>query len=114
MPIYEYQCDQCGHQLEVLQGVSEKILTECPACHGFTLNKLMSSTSFQLKGTGWYATDFRNKGQSSDTKNSKESQEVKTSDSNTQAQTSESKPAETTAAATTATTTKTNGETGVS
>lgn len=90
MPIYEYQCMQCGHQLEVLQGISEKSLNECPACHEMTLNKLMSSTSFQLKGTGWYATDFRNKGKSTVT------QETKTADGNTNTQTSESTPAETT------------------
>jgi putative FmdB family regulatory protein len=62
MPIYEYQCSLCGHQLEVLQKVSDDPLTECPNCHKASLNKLISSTSFQLKGTGWYVTDFRDKG----------------------------------------------------
>lgn len=61
MPIYEYQCSSCGHQMEVLQKIAEEPLTECPHCHKNALNKLMSATSFQLKGTGWYATDFRNK-----------------------------------------------------
>ena len=62
MPIYEYQCKACGHQLEAFQKMSESPLTECPSCHAAALNKLISSTSFQLKGTGWYATDFRDKG----------------------------------------------------
>lgn len=64
MPIYEYQCAICGHQLEFFQKVSDQPLTECPKCHKNTLNKLISATSFQLKGTGWYATDFRDKGKS--------------------------------------------------
>lgn len=64
MPIYEYQCIKCGHQLEAFQKMSEPPLRECPKCHQETLNKLVSSTSFQLKGTGWYATDFRDKGKS--------------------------------------------------
>ncbi|OGT46529.1 MAG: hypothetical protein A3E83_01325 [Gammaproteobacteria bacterium RIFCSPHIGHO2_12_FULL_41_20] len=62
MPIYEYQCKACGHQLEALQKVSDVALTDCPACHQATLSKLVSATSFQLKGTGWYVTDFRDKG----------------------------------------------------
>ena len=62
MPIYEYQCTACGHQLEAFQKITEKPLTECPTCHKETLNKLVSATTFQLKGTGWYATDFRDKG----------------------------------------------------
>jgi putative FmdB family regulatory protein len=62
MPIYEYYCESCGHQLEALQKMSEEPLKECPECHQSTLNKLVSATSFQLKGTGWYVTDFRDKG----------------------------------------------------
>lgn len=68
MPIYEYECSKCGHHLEVLQKVSELPLTECPECHGSTLHKNVSSTSFQLKGTGWYATDFKNKGKPQENK----------------------------------------------
>jgi putative FmdB family regulatory protein len=60
MPIYEYQCQACGHQLEKLQKVNDPVLVDCPHCHKPTLQKLMSATSFQLKGTGWYATDFKN------------------------------------------------------
>lgn len=61
MPIYEYRCDACGHQEEFLQKVSEPPLTECPACRKPTFSKLLSAAGFQLKGSGWYATDFRNK-----------------------------------------------------
>ena len=61
MPIYEYRCDACGHQEEFLQRVSEPPLTECPVCQKPTFNKLLSAAGFQLKGSGWYATDFKNK-----------------------------------------------------
>jgi putative FmdB family regulatory protein len=63
MPIYEYQCSACGHTLEALQKMSEDPLKTCPACHKDSLGKLVSATSFQLKGTGWYATDFKTKPQ---------------------------------------------------
>lgn len=59
MPIYEYQCSACGHQLEAMQKFSDEPLKQCPTCGQDTLNKLISATSFQLKGTGWYVTDFR-------------------------------------------------------
>ena len=62
MPIYEYQCTACGHQLEAIQKISEAPLKNCPECHKESLQKLISAAGFQLKGTGWYATDFRNKG----------------------------------------------------
>ena len=62
MPIYEYQCQACHHSLEALQGLSEPALMDCPACQGKTLQRLVSAAGFQLKGTGWYATDFRNAG----------------------------------------------------
>lgn len=64
MPIYEYRCEACGHQEEFLQKVSEPPLTECPICHKPTFNKMLSAAGFQLKGSGWYATDFKNKGSS--------------------------------------------------
>jgi putative FmdB family regulatory protein len=62
MPIYEYRCEACGHQEEFLQKVSEPPLTQCPACGKPSLQKLLSAAGFQLKGSGWYVTDFRNKG----------------------------------------------------
>src|SRR5262245_1717713 len=59
MPIYEYRCEACGHQEEFLQKVSEKPLTVCPSCGKKKFNKMLSAAGFQLKGSGWYATDFR-------------------------------------------------------
>jgi putative FmdB family regulatory protein len=65
MPIYEYQCQACGHQLEVIQSFADNPLSECPACQKSALNKLISAPSFHLKGTGWYATDFKDSGKKS-------------------------------------------------
>jgi putative FmdB family regulatory protein len=62
MPIYEYRCGACGHELEALQKLSESPLTDCPACGKARLAKLVSAAGFQLKGSGWYATDFKNSG----------------------------------------------------
>ncbi len=62
MPIYEYRCQACGHEIESLQRLSDAPLTECPSCHKPELKKLLSAAGFQLKGSGWYATDFRNSG----------------------------------------------------
>src|SRR5437868_5555223 len=59
MPIYEYRCAVCGHQDEHLQKVSEAPLTVCPACGKRKYQKQLSAAGFQLKGTGWYATDFK-------------------------------------------------------
>jgi len=59
MPIYEYRCDVCGHQDEHLQKVSDAALTVCPACGKPEYRKQLSAAGFQLKGTGWYATDFK-------------------------------------------------------
>ena len=62
MPIYEYRCAACGHQQEFLQKVSDAPLTDCPKCGKPSLGKLLTAAGFQLKGSGWYATDFKNKG----------------------------------------------------
>ena len=59
MPIYEYRCNECGHQEEHLQKVSEKPLTKCPACGKKAYKKQLTAAGFQLKGSGWYATDFK-------------------------------------------------------
>lgn len=59
MPIYAYKCDSCGHAKDVLQKVSDAPLTECPACGAATFNKQLTAAGFQLKGSGWYATDFK-------------------------------------------------------
>jgi len=61
MPIFEYQCQNCGHTLEILQKINEAPLEICPQCEKKELKKLISAGSFILKGTGWYKTDFKNK-----------------------------------------------------
>ena len=59
MPIYEYRCSSCGHELEALQKLAEAPLVVCPSCNADALVKLVSAAGFQLKGSGWYATDFK-------------------------------------------------------
>ena len=59
MPIYEYRCSSCGHELEALQKFSDAPLVACPSCKADALVKKVSAAGFQLKGTGWYATDFK-------------------------------------------------------
>lgn len=62
MPIYAYRCAACGHSRDVLQKMSDAPLTTCPACGAEQFQKQLSAPGFQLKGSGWYATDFRNSG----------------------------------------------------
>ena len=59
MPIYEYRCGSCGHELEAMQKFSDPLLTQCPKCATDALVKLVSAAGFHLKGGGWYATDFK-------------------------------------------------------
>ena len=59
MPIYAYKCESCGHAKDVLQKISAAPLTDCPACGAATFSKQLTAAGFQLKGNGWYATDFR-------------------------------------------------------
>ncbi len=59
MPIYEYCCQECGHQLEIIQKLSDPLATDCPACGNPTLKKKVSAAAFRLKGGGWYETDFK-------------------------------------------------------
>jgi putative FmdB family regulatory protein len=59
MPIYEYQCQQCGHELERIQKMSDEPLKDCPACEKPELRRLISAAAFRLKGGGWYETDFK-------------------------------------------------------
>lgn len=63
MPIYAYQCSQCDFRKDVLQKISDAPLSVCPSCGAAAFQKQLSAPSFQLKGTGWYATDFKNGGQ---------------------------------------------------
>ena len=66
MPIYEYQCGKCG-TFEATQRITDKALSKCPNCKA-KVKKLISNTSFQLKGTGWYVTDYARKGQNGEAK----------------------------------------------
>jgi len=59
MPIYAYRCARCGHELDALQKLSEPVLVDCPACGEPALAKKLTAPGFQLKGSGWYQTDFR-------------------------------------------------------
>jgi putative FmdB family regulatory protein len=59
MPIYAYRCATCGHAQDVLQKMSDPVLTVCPACSAATYEKQLTAAGFQLKGSGWYVTDFR-------------------------------------------------------
>ena len=62
MPIYEYRCSSCGLQKDVMQKISDAPLNTCPACGKPTFSKQLSAAGFQLKGSGWYATDFKGSG----------------------------------------------------
>ncbi len=63
MPFYEYQCSECGHQLEALQKLSDAPLRKCPACGRAKLARIVSRVAFRLKGGGWYETDFKSDGE---------------------------------------------------
>lgn len=65
MPIYAYKCGACGHAKDVLQKISDAPLTQCPACGAEAFSKQITAAGFQLKGSGWYATDFRGGGSAS-------------------------------------------------
>jgi len=86
VPIYEYRCQSCAHQLEKLQKMSDAVLIDCPECGQPALNRLISAAAFRLKGSGWYETDFkkdnkRNLAESSDKSTSgKETSSKETSD----------------------------------
>jgi putative FmdB family regulatory protein len=69
MPIYAYACKSCGHVFDAMQKISEPLLTECPSCKRPDLKKQLTAPGFQLKGAGWYATDFKGKKGSSDAGN---------------------------------------------
>ena len=62
MPIYAYRCAACGHAKDVLQKISDPVLTDCPACGAASFQKQLTAAGFQLKGSGWYATDFKGGG----------------------------------------------------
>ncbi len=94
MPIYEYECTKCGTIEEVIQKFSDKPLTKCRSCAG-KLHKLVSQSSFHLKGTGWYVTDYANKsggaGKTSTKNRKSKSSETKSSDSGADSKTTRAK-----------------------
>ncbi len=102
MPIYEYRCASCGFQKEYLRKVSDPLLSVCPECHKETFGKMVTAAGFQLKGGGWYATDFKNSGSKpaakSASKNGAASKSETSGDAKTDGKT-ETKPASASAAA---------------
>jgi putative FmdB family regulatory protein len=84
MPIYEYQCDQCGKIQEAIQKFSDRPLTQCKHCSG-KLNKLISHSTFHLKGTGWYVTDYAGKTQKSTSDTPTANKQVKSETTSTTA-----------------------------
>lgn len=72
MPIYEYRCDSCGFQKEHLQKMNAELLTVCPSCGEAAYQKMVTAAGFQLKGSGWYETDFKNASAASQTKGGSE------------------------------------------
>jgi putative FmdB family regulatory protein len=88
MPIYAYKCSSCGYAHDVLQKVSDAPLTDCPQCHAATLSKQLTAAGFQLRGSGWYATDFKNgSGKRDSSVEAKGSDSTKASDSKSAAKT---------------------------
>ncbi len=77
MPIYEYQCASCGHELEALQKMSDAVLTDCPECQKSELKKKVSAAGFRLSGGGWYETDFKSGNKKNLTASDKPSAESK-------------------------------------
>ena len=108
MPIYEYECSKCGKTFEVFQRITEEPLTKCKFCEG-RVNRLISQCSFQLKGTGWYVTDYKHGGATSTGTGSKtnggkeEKTEAKTEPSKSETSKTETSKAETSKAVTTKT-----------
>jgi len=77
MPIYEYRCRSCGFEKEYLQKLSDAPITDCPQCGKAEMSKLVSAAGFQLKGSGWYVTDFKNNGAAKKDGDKKDSGEKK-------------------------------------
>jgi putative FmdB family regulatory protein len=105
MPIYEYACHACGLEKEHLQKMSDAPIAQCPACGSTDYVKKVSAAGFQLKGSGWYVTDFRNKPDRSGSKSKEESGKESSDTSKAAAGTASDSPATTATAATSATTT---------
>ena len=84
MPIYDFQCSSCGHKAEVMRKISAASVDVCPECGAETFSKQLSAPSFQLSGSGWYATDFKNGGNKSPSQSSASKTETSKSESSTE------------------------------
>ena len=91
MPLYEYQCEKCGLVHEVIQKFSDSPLQECPECTG-PLQKLLSASAIQFKGSGWYVTDYADKGSSQRTKKSEGKDSGQSSSESTEAKSEKKSP----------------------
>ncbi len=93
MPIYEYKCSDCEHELEKLQKISDTPITDCPECGKPALKKMISAAGFRLKGSGWYETDFKNNGKNNGKNNNKKNDSASDAGSKTgSASTNTAKP----------------------
>ena len=93
MPIYAYRCASCGHSRDVLQKISDPVLTVCPACGADQFQKQVTAAGFQLKGSGWYVTDYAKGGSSSPPAKSDTGGDSKPAASESKPAATESKPA---------------------
>jgi putative FmdB family regulatory protein len=94
MPLYEYQCEKCGHRFEKIQKFSDKMVKKCPECGG-RVEQMISAPAVQFKGSGWYVTDYANKSTapaSEGASESKKEEKSKTPDSSTEASSKDSSP----------------------
>jgi putative FmdB family regulatory protein len=91
MPLYEYECDACGHRFEVIQKFSDPPIETCPSC-GSKVHKLQSAPAFQFKGSGWYVTDYAKTGSGAESKASKEGRQADKDAANKAESKAEGKP----------------------
>ena len=101
MPLYEYRCESCEHQFEVIRKFSDGPITVCPKCGAGPVVKLMSSPAFQFKGSGWYITDYARKDQAKSGEKNSASDKGSTSEKSSESK--DAKPADTSTPSTTAT-----------
>lgn len=94
MPIYAYKCESCGHRQDVLQKISDPLLTVCPACSAATFTKQVTAAGFQLKGSGWYVTDFRDSGAKREKEKDKEKDKDASATAGAEAAKTDAKPAD--------------------
>ena len=97
MPIYAYRCERCGHAKDVLQKISDPVLTVCPACGESSYRKQVTAAGFQLKGSGWYVTDFRDKPSGKSAESGADGDAKPTDGKNADAKTTDAKSGDSTA-----------------